>query len=292
MKLVALVLCVFSLVISAFAQDDPKNGQESNSGSSHENRGDVKQQESTPNNDESREVIEDVNPSGIYDGEPETNSGVPDKELSQGETDPVAACQKGTLPDDYRETTAVGPAVGWSSNGIHCMEFRRKHPQNFDKTASFAGMSLSAMEKTIALVIDKSDIFITSGTRSIHHPREANKKNPKCAPHVLGVSVDVRPGSTNGNPTKWNDPVKFQNYDRLKTQIIVYNILQVDPKAKIFFNDPKIVGVTPAADHDDHIHVTWSLHPMDKKFQRKVRSIYPRIPRESPYALHQREQKK
>lgn len=81
------------------------------------------------------------------------------------------------------------------------------------------------------------------------------------------MSIDVRPASIDGLVVAdWNTS---KNYDRQKTQEIVDMIRYIDPYATIYFNDPQIKGVSPMKDHDNHIHVTWSLNHMRGKCYRK-----------------------
>ena len=71
--------------------------------------------------------------------------------------------------------------------------------------------------------------------------------------HQDGMDVDFRPMTTNGQPGTW----RSHNYDQAGTQRLVNTILNVNPGAKILFNDPAIVGVRPFPMHDHHLHVNF-----------------------------------
>lgn len=120
-------------------------------------------------------------------------------------------------------------------------------------------MSLLACEKTFLLVDYYSHcILVTDVVRRVTDEEEQKKANPKCSPHVLGFAIDVKPlgEDSEKSPATW----KSKNYDRERTQQMVDYILEIDPCAKLLFNDPKIKGVSPYKGHDDHIHITWSVN--------------------------------
>ena len=71
------------------------------------------------------------------------------------------------------------------------------------------------------------------------------------ASHQDGQDVDIRPMSTNGAPTTW----RSSNYDQASTQRLVNTVLNVNPNATIYFNDPSIQGVKPYFGHDNHLHI-------------------------------------
>lgn len=125
-----------------------------------------------------------------------------------------------------------------------------------------------AFFKTKILILMIPDlIYINSAYRSKNHKLERVKKHPGTGSHCTKWAIDVRPGGImNRERSDCRSPVlAFTNYDRQKTQAIVDAILKIDPKATIYFNDPKIKGVQYSRGHDDHIHITWSKDSVSSK---------------------------
>ena len=71
--------------------------------------------------------------------------------------------------------------------------------------------------------------------------------------HTTGLGFDVRPIRLDGAqlPTTWTSP----SYDRAGTQSLVNMLNSSGQVRNIFFNDPKIAGVSPYKGHDNHLHV-------------------------------------
>lgn len=126
---------------------------------------------------------------------------------------------------------------------------------NFKATVNVAFLEKNAWYKTKALVLLKYDVLITEGWRSVNDKNERWKTHPEKASHVIGLGIDLRPMSVDGEATTWQS----KNYDRVKTQALVNMVLTIDADAKMLFNDPEIRGVKPFRKHDNHIHVTWGL---------------------------------
>jgi len=82
--------------------------------------------------------------------------------------------------------------------------------------------------------------------------------------HMTGVGIDIRPVRNDGKQvgnTKYDDP----SYDREATQALVDELLETGGVKTIFFNDPKIKGVTYQDGHNDHLHVR-----VDPNFRRSA----------------------
>lgn len=76
--------------------------------------------------------------------------------------------------------------------------------------------------------------------------------------HRQGKEVDMRPATQAYTHAAVGSFQKNPNYSREKTQALV-DLLRFDPNVKrILFNDPAIQGVSPAADHDNHLHVIFN----------------------------------
>lgn len=71
--------------------------------------------------------------------------------------------------------------------------------------------------------------------------------------HMDGLNIDIRPARTDqaNAPVTWKSP----DYDSAATQRIVDAFRATGQVSKIYFNDPNIHGVTPAAEHDNHMHI-------------------------------------
>src|SRR5690606_32007139 len=77
--------------------------------------------------------------------------------------------------------------------------------------------------------------------------------------HRRGASLDLRPMSTDGNPTWCSTNGECgANYDRQQT-IRLVKILKAAGAVKIYFNDPETFayGAQPLSGHHNHLHVTW-----------------------------------
>lgn len=74
--------------------------------------------------------------------------------------------------------------------------------------------------------------------------------------HKLGVTLDIRPMSTDGQQT-WakQDGTKAANYDFSRTRAVI-KVLK-DSEAPIVIFNGKDAGGEVLAGHDDHIHVSW-----------------------------------
>lgn len=73
--------------------------------------------------------------------------------------------------------------------------------------------------------------------------------------HRTGASVDMRPQKATYDHRAVGDFRHNRNYSPEKTQRLV-ELLRHDPNLKtIYFNDPRIRGVTPAKGHFNHLHV-------------------------------------
>jgi len=71
--------------------------------------------------------------------------------------------------------------------------------------------------------------------------------------HNDGLGIDVRPARTDGAqaPVTYTDPA----YDPAATQRMVNAFRSTGQVSNIYFNDPRISGVQPWRDHDNHLHV-------------------------------------
>lgn len=82
---------------------------------------------------------------------------------------------------------------------------------------------------------------------------------PPHVSHKNGIDVDVRPMRKD----KEKEPVTFSDtdYSRPLTQELV-NVIRANNVLAIktiFFNDPNVTGVQPAAGHHNHLHVRFKL---------------------------------
>ncbi|MDO8961489.1 MAG: hypothetical protein Q7V02_05275 [Methylophilus sp.] len=74
--------------------------------------------------------------------------------------------------------------------------------------------------------------------------------------HRFGLSLDLRPISTNNNSTSVGSP----NYSRSGTRKLL-ELLHISGATEIIFNDPIYDWVKLDSKHNDHIHVTWYRLP-------------------------------
>lgn len=82
------------------------------------------------------------------------------------------------------------------------------------------------------------------------------------ASHRKGVDVDVRVPrrDTAEQASNYKDP----SYSRERTQRLVELFRQNGfPVTHIFFNDPKVTGVSPWPNHDNHLHVRFDINAAD-----------------------------
>ena len=72
--------------------------------------------------------------------------------------------------------------------------------------------------------------------------------------HRNGLQVDIRAIRLDGE----QKPVHYDeaNYDRRRTQILVDIIRAQAEVTVVYFNDPKVSGVSHLKGHDDHLHVS------------------------------------
>ena len=74
--------------------------------------------------------------------------------------------------------------------------------------------------------------------------------------HKLGVDVDIRPLTKNGNEEPVN--IHLANYSHERTRQLCELIRRTITGVRIFFNDPRLISlglVQRLAGHDDHLHV-------------------------------------
>jgi penicillin-insensitive murein endopeptidase len=79
------------------------------------------------------------------------------------------------------------------------------------------------------------------------------KPHASTGDHTKGTGIDLRPIRTDGQQAgiSWSEP----GYDRGATQKLVDTLRATGGVTKIFFNDPRIKGVTYLDGHDNHLHV-------------------------------------
>jgi murein endopeptidase len=79
---------------------------------------------------------------------------------------------------------------------------------------------------------------------------------PPHSSHKDGRCIDIRPLRKDRRdvPVTIQDPA----YDREATRALVASLRSHKNTKKILFNDTQIIGVTPWAGHDNHLHVIMS----------------------------------
>lgn len=85
-------------------------------------------------------------------------------------------------------------------------------------------------------------------------------KFPKHGTHKNGLQVDVRAIRTDGK-RKGVDRSEEKEYDQAATAKLIALFFSHPSVVTILFNDPKIPGVRPWVDHDDHFHVAIRAEP-------------------------------
>jgi murein endopeptidase len=86
--------------------------------------------------------------------------------------------------------------------------------------------------------------------------RRGGGQFPPHKSHKLGVDVDIRPITKNGNEEPVN--IHLANYSHERTRALCELIRQTITGVRIFFNDPRLINLGLAqrlAGHDDHLHV-------------------------------------
>lgn len=85
---------------------------------------------------------------------------------------------------------------------------------------------------------------------------------PPHAGHLHGLTIDLRPMSTDGKPTTAGNPTcpkssnHASNYDRPRT-ILLAGVLKRTNAPVRLFNDAEISAFTCASGHHSHLHVSW-----------------------------------
>jgi hypothetical protein len=95
--------------------------------------------------------------------------------------------------------------------------------------------------------------------------------------HRRGGHLDVRPMSTDGQPT-WCRPdgTCAPNYDRARTLALV-GALAASAPTELFFNDPQAApsGAAAHPGHDNHVHVSWELPGYVIRTPVAIRTVAP-----------------
>lgn len=122
-----------------------------------------------------------------------------------------------------------------------------------------AGSNRYGTEAFVAALIAVGKAWADVSTTPVSFGDMSRKDGPEFPPHKghkTGREVDIRPLRTDGK----NLPVTHNSslYDRAATRKFVKLFKQVQPGAKVFFNDPVLIGeglTRQLPGHSDHLHI-------------------------------------